>query len=395
MSSDNGHSEDQVVSAATPQHIMQLGMGFWASKTVLSAVELGVFSTLVDAPADLPTLQRKLALHQRSARDFLDALVALKLLERENGVYRNTADTDLFLDRAKPSYVGGFLEMANARLYGFWGSLTEALCTGEIQNESKGGGENLFAAVYADPDQLRGVLSAMSGISTGAAHAIAANFPWRDYKTFMDLGSAQGMVPATLARAHPHLTGIGFDLPPVKPVFEEFIAHGGVEDRVRFQGGNFFEDPLPKVDVIVMGHILHVWNLAQKKVLLGKAFDALSKGGAVVVYDAIIDDDRRENAFGLMMSLNMLIETAGGFDYTGEDCQAWMREVGFSKTAGRTACRPGLDGDRIKVAYPGRGLPIRYVTWCNGARSAEGRRRKCSGLLPNRCAFLPVLHRRR
>jgi predicted O-methyltransferase YrrM len=331
----NGDSqfEDQVMSAATPEHIMQVGLGFWASKTLLSAVEVGVFSTLANAPADLPTLQRKLALHQRSARDFLDALVALKLLERENGVYSNTADTDLFLDRAKPSYVGGVLEMANARLYGFWGSLTEALRTGEVQNENKGGGEkNVFAAVYADPDRLRGFLTAMSGISAGAAHAIAANFPWSNQKTFMDLGSAQGMVPATLARAHPHLTGIGFDLPAVKPVFEEFIAHRGVADRVRFHGGNFFEDPLPKVDVVVMGHILHDWDLAQKKVLLGKAFDALPKGGAVVVYDAIIDDDRRQNAFGFMMSLNMLIETAGGFDYTGEDCQDWMREVGFSKT---------------------------------------------------------------
>jgi len=311
---------------------MQVGMGFWASKTLLSAVELGVFSTLADAPADLPTLQKKLALHRRSARDFLDALVALKLLERQNGIYSNTADTDLFLDRAKPSYVGGILEMANARLYGFWGSLTEALRTGELQNESKGGGEDMFAAVYADPDRLRGFLSAMSAISAGAAQAIAGKFPWRDYKSFMDLGSAQGMAAATLAGAHPHLTGIGFDLPTVKPVFEEFIAHRGMADRVRFQAGNFFDDPLPKVDVIVMGHILHDWDLAQKKLLLGKAFDALPKGGAVVVYDAIIDDDRRENAFGLLMSLNMLIETAGGFDYTGEDCQSWMREAGFSKT---------------------------------------------------------------
>jgi hypothetical protein len=321
------------MGASTPEYIMQVGIGFWASKTLLSAVELGVFSALAQAPADLPALQKKLALHPRSARDFLDALVALKLLERDkNGVYSNTEDTDLFLDRAKPSYVGGALEMANSRLYGFWGSLTEALRTGELQNESKGGGENIFAALYADPDRLQGFLSAMSGISAGPARAIAANFPWRDYKTFMDLGSAEGMAPATFAHAHPHLTGIGFDLPPVKPVFEKFIARRGVEDRVRFQGGNFFEDPLPKVDAIVMGHILHDWDLGQKKVLLGKAFDALPKGGAVVVYDAIIDDNRRENAFGLMMSLNMLIESPGGFDYTGEDCQAWMREVGFSKT---------------------------------------------------------------
>src|SRR6201986_888106 len=149
---------DQVMSAATPEHIMKVGFGFWASKTLLSAVELGVFSTLAEAPADLPTLQKKLALHQRSARDFLDALVALKLLERENGVYSNTEDTDQFLDRAKPSYIGGILEMANGRLYGFWGSLTEALRTGEVQNENKGGGENVFAAVYADPDRIRGVL---------------------------------------------------------------------------------------------------------------------------------------------------------------------------------------------------------------------------------------------
>jgi hypothetical protein len=251
--------------AATPEHIMQVGLGFWASKTLLSAVELGVFSALADAPADLPTLQRKLELHRRSARDFLDALVALKFLERENGIYSNTVDTNLFLDRGKPSYIGGVLEMANARLYGFWGSLTEAVRTGELQNENKGRGENLFAALYADPDQLQGFLGAMSGISAGAAQAIAANFPWRDYKTFMDLGSAQGMVPATLAGAHPHLNGIGFDLPPVKPVFEEFIAHRGVGHRVRFHGGNFFEDPLPKADVIVMGHILHNWDLGQKK----------------------------------------------------------------------------------------------------------------------------------
>lgn len=335
------------MSAATPEHIMQIGMGFWASKTLLSAVELGVFSTLAAGPADLGTLQRTLALHQRSARDFLDALVALNLLERENGIYSNTPDTDLYLDRAKPSYIGGILEMANARLYGFWGSLTEALRSGELQNEGKGGGEDLFAALYADPDRLREFLTAMSAISAGAAHAMAGKFPWSEYKAFMDLGSAQGMVPATLAQAHPHLTGIGFDLPVVKPVFEEFIAQRGLGDRVRFRGGNFFEDPLPDVDVIIMGHILHDWDLARKKALLGKAFDALSKGGAVIVYDAIIDDDRRENAFGLLMSLNMLIETAGGFDYTGEDCQTWMRDVGFS----RTRVEPLVGPDSMVIGF--------------------------------------------
>jgi hypothetical protein len=241
------------MNAVTPGNIMQIGMGFWASKTLLSAVELDLFSVLSKAPADLPALQEKLTLHERSARDFLDALVALKLLERENGIYRNAVETDLFLDRAKPTYIGGVLEMANSRLYGFWGSLTEALRTGRLQNEGKHGGENVFDAMYADPQRLQGFLSAMSGVSAAAARAIAASFPWTDYKTFMDLGSAQGMLPAILANTHPHLTGIGFDLPPVKPVFDEFIEQRGVADRVKFQGGDFFEDALPNVDVVVIG----------------------------------------------------------------------------------------------------------------------------------------------
>lgn len=315
----------------TPDKIMQLGLGFWDSKALLSAVELGVFTELAAGPADLATLQARLNLHPRAARDFFDALVALKLLERDNGTYRNSPDTDLFLDRAKPSYVGGILEMANARLYGFWGSLTQALHSGEAQNEGKDSGD-FFAAIYAEPERLRGFLHAMSGISAGAAQAIAAKFEWSKYKTFADVGAAQGMVPVVVARAHPHLHAIGFDLPAVQPVFDEFVAQQGLAQRIRFLGGSFFDDPMPSADVIVMGHILHDWDLAQKKLLLEKAFAALPKGGAVIAYDAIIDDERRENAFGLLMSLNMLIETPGGFDYTGADCQAWMREAGFVST---------------------------------------------------------------
>ena len=316
------------MSETTPENILKTGLGFWASKTLLSAVEIGLFTTLAAAPADLETLQSKLGLHERSARDFLDALVALKLLERDGGIYRNTAETSLFLDRAKPSYIGGMLEMAGARLYGHWGHLTEALRTGEPQGDVKNV-EDVFATLYSDPQRLRGFLSAMSGVSAGAARAIAAKFDWSRYQTFLDLGAAQGMVPVTLARAHRHLNGIGFDLPQVQPIFEAYVAANRVSDRVRFHPGDFFRDNLPTADVIIMGHILHDWGLAEKKALLAKAYEALPPGGALIVYDAVIDDARSENAFGLLMSLNMLIETHAGFDYTGADCKAWLQEAGF------------------------------------------------------------------
>lgn len=316
----------------TPDAILQLASGFWASKTLLSAIELGLFTELArSGPLEGEELRKRLGLHSRSARDFFDALVALEMLERDNGAYKNTAATDLFLDRAKPTYVGGMAEMMNARLYEFWGSLTEGLRTGEPQNEAKVG-ENFFEVLYSDPERLRGFVKAMSGVSAGAAHALAAGFPWDRYKTVIDIGCAEGAVPVQIALAHGHVSGGGYDLPPVRFLFEEYVEGAGLSDRLRFYTGDFFADDLPNADVLIMGHILHDWNMDEKRTLLDKAYAALPDGGALIVYEALIDDGRRENVFGLLMSLNMLIETPGGFDYTGADCQGWMKEAGFKET---------------------------------------------------------------
>jgi SAM-dependent methyltransferase len=316
-------------SPPSPEHILQVGLGFWASKTLLSAVGLGVFTALAERPGNLGDLERRLGLHPRSSRDFLDALVALGFLDRNNGLYRNTPATDFFLDKAKPSYVGGMLEMLNHRLFGFWNDLSDGLKTGLPQNEVKHHQHGLFEQLYADPSRLREFLKAMTGISRGANLAIAAKFPWREFRTFADVGTAQGDLAVQVALANTHLTGIGFDLPVVQPVFDDYVAANGLTKRLTFAAGDFFKDSLPTSDVIMMGHILHDWDLDQKKALVRKAWEALRPGGAFLVYDSIIDDDRRTNAFGLLMSLNMLIETPGGFDYTGADCIGWMKEAGF------------------------------------------------------------------
>lgn len=315
----------------SPERILEIGMGFWASKALLSAIELEVFTELAKHPEDLESIRRRLGLHPRSARDFLDTLVSLAFLEREKGIYRNSPEADLYLDKRKPSYIGGILEMANHRLYPFWAHLTEALRTGLPQNEGK---ENIdfFGILYSDPARLKEFLHAMTGVSRGANLAMAAKFPWKDYKSFVDLGCAQGDLPAQIALKNEHLNGIGFDLPEVEPIFEDYIQSLGLTGRVRFRGGDFFKDPFPRADVFLMGHILHDWNLEEKMALLAKSYDTLPAGGAVIVYDSIIDDDRRKNTFGLLMSLNMLIETPGGFDYTGADCQGWMKDAGFRET---------------------------------------------------------------
>lgn len=314
----------------THDRIMQLATGFWASKVLLSAVELGVFGAFADGPLKLPDLRMRLGLHERSARDFFDALVALGMLGRdENGHYSNTEESELFLNPAKPGYMGGFIEMLNARLYGFWGSLSEALRTGEPQNEAKHGGD-LFGTLYANRDRLEGFLRAMTAQSLPVARALAKVFPWANARTVIDIGTAQGCVPVELALAHPRLGGGGFDLPAVEPIFSRYVASRGLSERLQFTPGDFLVDDLPRADVLIMGLILHDWDLPTKRMLIGKAYAALEKGGSLIVYEFLIDDDRRTHLPGLLMSLNMLIETRGGFDYTGADCIGWMREAGFA-----------------------------------------------------------------
>ena len=233
-------------SRLTSAKIMQLGTGFWGSKTLLSAIELGLFTELAKGPLDAAALTKRLQLHPRSARDFFDALVALGMLKRTGARYANTTETALFLDRTKPSYVGGILEMCNARLYRFWGTLTDGLRTGQPQNEVKTGGD-FFGTLYADPQRLEGFLKAMTGLSVGSAQIIAKKFPWKKYRTFVDVGCAQGGVAVEIALAHKHLTGHGMDLPVVQPVFEAYAQTTRRCAAAAVSSGRFLQRPAPEV----------------------------------------------------------------------------------------------------------------------------------------------------
>jgi hypothetical protein len=319
-----------------PSEIMQIGMGFWASKTLLSAVELELFTELGREPMSSPRMAEALGLHARAVPDFPDALVALGLLDREGdgseALYRNTPATAAFLDKASPMYIGGILEMCNARLYRFWADLTEGLKTGEPQNEIKQTGKSMFEELYSDPDRLEQFMNAMAGISLGPFHALAEAFDFSKYETLCDVGGATGQLSIIIAGRHPHMRCTSFDLPVVEPIAKRTIEAAGLSDRVSATGGDFFADPLPEADVITMGLILHDWNLEGKMHLIKAAYDALPEGGAYIVIENLIDDARRENAFGLLMSLNMLIEFGDAFDFSGGDFAGWCKEAGFKRT---------------------------------------------------------------
>lgn len=320
-----------------PSKIMQIGMGFWASKTLLTAVNMGLFTFLGKGSKSGKEIQKELDLHDRSLYDFLDTLVALGFLHRadilEEASYSNADDADLFLDANKPTYIGGILEMSNNRLYPFWNHLEEALKTGKPQNESKNGGASMFDAIYADENVLREFLHAMGGVQAGNFDFFARNFDFSPFKTMCDVGGSGGNMCIHVVKNNENINCLSFDLPPVAPIAEGNFKHFGMQERAKAVSGDFFVDDLPKADLITMCNVLHDWGLKDKKMLIQKAYQALPENGTLVVIENVIDNDRKQNAFGLMMSLNMLIETDEGFDYSFSDIESWATEAGFKKVS--------------------------------------------------------------
>jgi hypothetical protein len=326
---------EKTTQQPSPSNIMQIGLGFWASKVLLTAVNAGLFTHLVKRPLSLKEIKALFNWNcmDRHASDFLDTLYALKFLIRdgigETAIYSNTVDTDFFLDKEKPSYIGGILEMANNRLFRFWANLDDAMKTGKLQNEAANNGENLFEAIYKSPEKTREFIHAMTGIQVGNFIAFASKFDFSNYKTLCDIGGSGAMLSIQVAMQNPHISCNSFDLPVVEPVALENITHFHLSDRIKTTVGDFFKDTFPKADVIVMGNILHDWSEERKLILIKKAYDALPEGGAFVAIENVIDNQRNQNIFGLTMSLNMLIETEEGFDYTLSDFENWAKQARF------------------------------------------------------------------
>jgi hypothetical protein len=287
----NGHLTD---SATNPSSILQTAFGFWHSKVLLTAVELGVFTKLAGRRLTGAELGAELQLYPRAIADFFDALVAMKFLCRESdspqAKYFNTPEGSLFLDEASPRYIGGILVMLNARLFKFWNNLPEALRTGRPQNEITHGQKGMFEELYSDLPRLEQFMGAMTGLSRINFEAFARKFDFSKFRTLCDVGGATGLLSIEVAKRHPHLKCISFDLPAVEPIAKKQIAVAGLSDRIGTAAGDFFQAPLPRADVITMGMILHDWNLEKKMHLIRSAYDALPPGGALVAIEALIDD---------------------------------------------------------------------------------------------------------
>lgn len=318
-----------------PNYILQIATGLWTSNLLLTALEFDLFTTLGNRSMTAQQLGEVLAIHPRVTYDFFDALVALKLLDRDGegleGQYKNTPETAVFLAQTSPHYIGDLPEMFYSRIFGFWKDLANALKTGQPRNKGRNNGQSFWHEICEDEDKLSQFHNVMSGLQAHNFNQLAKKFDFSSYKTVSDIGGALALLSCILGDHHKHLSFNTFDLPAVAPHVQKHIDAVGMAERIKIVSGDFFEDDLPQADVITMGNVLHNWNLEKKKILIQKAYNALPDGGVLIAIENLIDDARRENIFGLLMSLQMLMIFGDAFDYTGDDFRQWCSEVGFQR----------------------------------------------------------------
>ncbi len=331
-------------SAADAAKVMQLGMGFCGAQVLLTANDLGLFDILAEGPASGTELRDRLRLSSRSAGHFLQALVRLGMIEVADGEYRNSELAGQHLVRGRPAYMGGFLTRARRVLYPAWGRLGDMLRTGEPQADSHSGGD-LFGSLYEQQDNMLTFLDMMDAVTSVIGPELADALDWEQYRTVVDIGGARGNLLAYLLKAQPHLTATVFDLPQMRRPFRDYMASVGSPETIRFHAGDFFRDELPAADVVIFGHVLEDWAPEQRQALLNRAYAAVRPGGAVIIYDPMLDE-RLNYVANVMASLSLMLMTHGGCQYSLDECAAWLRKAGF----GDISSRPLASNDMLVVA---------------------------------------------
>ncbi|WP_314177978.1 methyltransferase [Streptomyces winkii] len=310
-----------------PEPILRLATLVSQTEVLHTARELEVFGALAEGSLTEPELREQLGLHERYSKDFLDALVGLGLLVRAGVRYRNSPVAGHYLVPGQDVYLGDYPGMVTASFQQAWGQLIKGLRTGEVETQPRGG---FVAKSHEDKARFKAYADVMDHLSTRVGREFAERFDWSAFKNVGDLGGARGHLTAVLLEAHPHLSGYCFEPPSAQRFLEEHMAELGQAGRVEFVGGDLFTDPIPEADVLIYGQVLHGWEDEERRTLVRRAYEALRPGGMLLVYDRMIDEERRDPQ-RLLYSLYMRLVSPMGSEYRAVDCAGWLREAGFSE----------------------------------------------------------------
>jgi 3-hydroxy-5-methyl-1-naphthoate 3-O-methyltransferase len=306
-----------------PDDVLELLLGFWISRTVMAAVDLGVFEALEDEPLDLAAAQKALGLNPRPAAALLDTCVSTGLLEKEGGRYRNSPLATRFLWSGSEHSLRNYV-LDERWCWEAWGQLEAALRADVQQLPPDEEGYHAFPEDY--------FLDFLHGHSLIMGERLAGAIDLAGVQQVLDLGGGSGAVSISLCRRLPELRAIVFDQPPVAARAAAHVSRAGLEGRIETRAGNLFADALPEgCDAAVLANLLHDFSPVRCRGILGRVAAALPPGGRVVILEIVPDEERRGPPLAVAFSAAMIVNTAGGDAYTLPQYRAWLEEAGFDE----------------------------------------------------------------
>jgi acetylserotonin O-methyltransferase len=325
---------------AHPSIVLDLLVGFRRSKAMFAAVSLGVFDALERGPKTATALAGELKADADALGRLLDACVGMELLQRGPAGYSNTPAASAFLCRGSSRRLTGYLTYSNDVLWKLWEHLEDAVREGTHRwKQTYGWDEPIFSSFFRTEEAKREFLQGMHGYGLISSPQVVASFDLGRFRRLVDLGGATGHLTVAACERYPSLHGVVFDLPDAAPLAREMVAASSVADRITVQAGDFFTDPLPEADLFAVGRILHDWSQEKIDILLRKVYERLPAGGALLVAEKLLSDDRTGPVWAQMQSLNMLVCTEGK-ERTLPEYEALLKRAGFAEVQGRTTSAP-------------------------------------------------------
>ena len=323
-------SDAMKTASLSPISLMQLASSFWAFKTLSTAVELDLFTHM--AQSGSLTVEQFAAVHGFAARPaemLLAGCASLGLLQRSGSGYGNTALAAEFLVRGRPYYFGGFVTMLDKRLYAGWDKLPDAMRNNRPTTWDPSKHSSLFDG--ADPAMMATFWEAMHSLSTFTARTLGEAVDFSRFRRLLDVGGGSAAFDIELCRRYPQLRTTVYDLPFVTEIATRNVREAGLDGRIAMHGGNFFTDPQFPAghDIVLFSMIMHDWDEQQDRELLRKCYQTLPSGGIVVICELLVNDEKTGPPAAALMSLNMLVETEGGRNYTPSEYRGWLEATGF------------------------------------------------------------------
>jgi len=329
-----------MIELPDPAPVLNLIQAFRGSKAMFTAVSLGIFDRLDDGGAEAATLAQELAASAPALERLLNSCVALGLIEKKGALYSNLPVARTYLTRCSPKSLTGYVLYSDRVLYSLWGSLEEAIRKGTNRwKQTFGRDVSIFDHFFRTEEARRDFLSGMDGFGQLSSPAVVAAFDLSRFRRLVDLGGGTGHLALAACACYPQLQGAVFDLPVAISTAREYVERSPHGSRVALIAGDFFTDPLPEADLFALGRILHDWSEETIRILLKKIWERLPPGGALLIAEKLLDDDKTGPLAALMQSLNMLVCTEG-VERTLAEYTALLRQAGFSQVDGVVTASP-------------------------------------------------------